>query len=114
MILALVVAPLALLVGPTTLAPERVAIARNLQVHMDASWRPKTVDPLGKAWGVPAKMERSYGLWLDLRTSEVTFAQQALDVCAAGARAAVLRSATRGRRGRQIASRGRSGRRAAL
>ena len=45
---------------------------------MAESWRPKTVDPLGQAWGVPAEQERSYSLWLDLRTAEVTFAQQAL------------------------------------
>ena len=76
--LALVVAPLALLVRPFIPGP-LVAAGRDARVvHMDASWRPKTVDPLGKAWGVPAKIERSYSLWLDLRTSEVTFAQQAL------------------------------------
>ena len=45
---------------------------------MDASWRPKTVDPLGKAMGMPPQQERGYELWLDLRTAEVTFAQQAL------------------------------------
>lgn len=45
---------------------------------MDSSWRPKTIDPLGQAWGSPAQKERSYKLWLDLRTSEITFAQQAL------------------------------------
>ena len=45
---------------------------------MDASWRPKTVDPLGKAFGSPAAQERGYELWLDLRTAEITFAQQAL------------------------------------
>lgn len=47
-------------------------------IAMDSSWRPKTVDPLSQVWGVPAAKERSYEYWLDLRTSEVTFAQQAL------------------------------------
>ena len=44
-------------------------------VGMDLSWRPKTVDPLGQAMGMPAARERDFELWLDLRTSEVTFAQ---------------------------------------
>ena len=42
---------------------------------MDLSWRPKTVDPLGQAMGMPAARERDFEIWLDLRTSEVTFAQ---------------------------------------
>ena len=42
---------------------------------MDSSWRPETVDPLGQAFGVPAAKERPYEFWLDLRTSELTFAQ---------------------------------------
>ena len=33
------------------------------------------MDPLGKAWGVPAAKQRKHSLWLDLRTSEITFAQ---------------------------------------
>lgn len=45
------------------------------QVRMDTSWRPKTVDPLGKAFGAPARKERSHELWLDLRSAENTFAQ---------------------------------------
>merc|ERR1719310_1838858 len=44
-------------------------------VAMDSSWRPETVDPLGKAFGVPAAMERKHHYWLDLRTAENTFAQ---------------------------------------
>jgi len=51
---------------------------RAIQPMMDSSWRPKTVDPLGAAWGTPSAKERSHEYWLDLRTAEVTFAQQAL------------------------------------
>ncbi|EOD23147.1 hypothetical protein EMIHUDRAFT_456722 [Emiliania huxleyi CCMP1516] len=40
-----------------------------------SSWRPETVDPMGKAMGVPRAPARTWELWLDLRTSEVTFAQ---------------------------------------
>ena len=36
------------------------------------------MDPLGQAMGMPMQKERNYELWLDLRTAEVTFAQQAL------------------------------------
>ena len=42
---------------------------------MDAKWRPETIDPLGQAMGVPEARERSYAIWLDLRESEITFAQ---------------------------------------
>lgn len=42
---------------------------------MASSWRPETVDPLGQVWGAPAKQERKYSYWLDLRTSDITFAQ---------------------------------------
>lgn len=45
------------------------------RLRMDASWRPETVDPLGKAFGVPKARERPFELWLDLRTAENTFAQ---------------------------------------
>lgn len=48
---------------------------RHAASRMDAGWRPKTVDPLGKAFGVPEGRARPYTLWLDLRTAEVTFAQ---------------------------------------
>ena len=47
-------------------------------VSMDTNWRPKTVDPLGKAFGTPKKAERRHKLWLDLRSNEITFAQQVL------------------------------------
>ena len=52
--------------------------SRAGNIAMDSSWRPKNVDPLGEAWGVPKKKERTYSLWLDLREAEVTFAQQSL------------------------------------
>ena len=51
---------------------------RAADLRLDAQWRPKTVDPLGKAFGFGKDQERSYAIWLDLRTSEVTFAQQVL------------------------------------
>jgi len=56
---------------------QQQAMRRSIST-MDASWRPKTVDPLGKAFGMPSQQERGFELWLDLRTAEVTFAQQAL------------------------------------
>jgi hypothetical protein len=40
-----------------------------------SDWRPETVDPLGQAFGAPAKRERPYELWLDLRSAENTFAE---------------------------------------
>lgn len=48
--------------------------ARAPVVRMD-DWRPKNIDPLGQAMGMPPPIERPYSYWLDLRTSEVTFAQ---------------------------------------
>ena len=42
---------------------------------MADGWRPKTVDPLGQAMGVPRAVERNYEFWLDLRDAENTFAQ---------------------------------------
>ena len=46
--------------------------------RMDTDWRPENLDPLGKvmgqAFGV-SQFERTHELWLDLRTSENTFAQ---------------------------------------
>jgi hypothetical protein len=49
--------------------------AADRGVVMDTSWRPKTVDPLGQAFGRPSEKKRPFSLWLDLRTSEITFAQ---------------------------------------
>ena len=46
--------------------------------RMDASWRPKTVDPLGQAFGMPQQRANSFSIWLDLRESEITFAQQVI------------------------------------
>jgi len=66
-----------LLSPPTTLSPQNTGIARG-HVRMDSSWRPKTVDPLGKAFGTPAARARTYSLWLDLRGAENTFAQMVL------------------------------------
>ena len=57
-------------------APSRLRF--GAPARMDSSWRPKSVDPLGQAWGAPKEKERRYVLWLDLRYAEVTFAQQAL------------------------------------
>ena len=48
---------------------------QTIRMADSSGWRPKTVDPLGKAWGVPAQKQRDYALWLDLRTAENTFAQ---------------------------------------
>lgn len=45
---------------------------------MDTDWRPENLDPLGKAMGAAfgvSQFERKHELWLDLRTSENTFAQ---------------------------------------
>eukprot|EP00908_Phaeocystis_cordata_P011992 Transcript_22961.p1 GENE.Transcript_22961~~Transcript_22961.p1 ORF type:complete len:226 (-),score=20.99 Transcript_22961:205-882(-) len=89
--LALVLQPMAwrLPVGGQS-SPRRSA--RPCHPHMDesewdrtrpsgdtSSWRPKTVDPLGKAFGAAGfgarDVERSHELWLDLRTAETTFAQ---------------------------------------
>ena len=47
-------------------------IRRANGISMDASWRPKTVDPLGQVMGAPTAAERSYEYWLDLRTAEVS------------------------------------------
>ena len=47
-------------------------------IRMNAEWRPKTVDPLGQAMGVPVGVEKPFSLWLDLRESEITFAQQVI------------------------------------
>eukprot|EP00316_Scyphosphaera_apsteinii_P012784 CAMPEP_0119325106 /NCGR_PEP_ID=MMETSP1333-20130426/64995_1 /TAXON_ID=418940 /ORGANISM="Scyphosphaera apsteinii, Strain RCC1455" /LENGTH=224 /DNA_ID=CAMNT_0007332993 /DNA_START=126 /DNA_END=800 /DNA_ORIENTATION=- len=49
--------------------------AMRSSARADSSWRPETVDPLGRAWGIPERIEKSYSLWLDLRTSKNTFAQ---------------------------------------
>lgn len=65
---------LVLAVAPAIVA----ALQRVTPLRMDANWRPKTVDPLGKALGMPAAKERKYVLWLDMREAEVTFAQQSL------------------------------------
>jgi len=55
------------------LAPASVT---TLRISMMADgWRPKTVDPLGQAMGVPRAVERNYEFWLDLRDAENTFAQ---------------------------------------
>ena len=58
------------------LAP--AATLRVPPVRMDSSWRPKTIDPLGQAFGTPKQRELSHVLWLDMRDAEVTFAQMAL------------------------------------
>lgn len=52
-------------------------VASRAAVRMEATKdrRPKTVDPLGEAFGRPEERERSYEYWLDLRTAENTFAQ---------------------------------------
>lgn len=45
---------------------------------MGTDWRPENLDPLGKAMGQAfgvSQFERTHELWLDLRTSENTFAQ---------------------------------------
>ena len=52
------------------------AYASRAAVRMSSKdWRPTTVDPLGKAFGMPEQRERTYEYWLDLRTAENTFAQ---------------------------------------
>ena len=55
-------------------APAIRSVARAPVVRMD-DWRPTNVDPLGQAMGMPREIERPYSYWLDLRTSEITFAQ---------------------------------------
>ena len=72
LLVAAMLASAAALTVPSTSA--RVE-ARSSVVRMDSNWRPKTVDPLGKAFGVKPPIERSYDVWLDLRTAENTFAQ---------------------------------------
>ena len=59
-------------------APLAPALQRVRPLRMDSNWRPKTVDPLGKAMGMPAAKENTYMLLLDMREAEVTFAQQAI------------------------------------
>jgi len=65
-------------VGWQPLGSSRLHRARHPHVSLDEQWRPKTVDPLGNAFGMPSQKERTYTLWLDLRTAENTFAQMAL------------------------------------
>ena len=55
-------------------APAIRSVARAPVGRMD-DWRPTNVDPLGQAMGMPREIERPYSYWLDLRTSEITFAQ---------------------------------------
>lgn len=57
---------------------QRTIDHRRSRPRMGADWRPETVDPLGKAMGEAfgvSQFERTQELWLDLRTSENTFAQ---------------------------------------
>jgi len=57
---------------------QRTIDHRRSRPRMGADWRPETVDPLGKAMGEAfgvSQFERKQELWLDLRTSENTFAQ---------------------------------------
>lgn len=53
-------------------------MGRRSRPRMGADWRPDNLDPLGQvmgqAFGVN-QFERTHELWLDLRTSENTFAQ---------------------------------------
>ena len=54
----------------------RSSIRQQPRISMMADgWRPKTVDPLGQAMGIPKALERNYEYWLDLRDAENTFAQ---------------------------------------
>ena len=51
---------------------------RRSRPRMGTDWRPENLDPLGKAMGQAfgvSQFERTHELWLDLRTSENTFAQ---------------------------------------
>ncbi len=54
------------------------SMGRRSRPRMGADWRPDNLDPLGQvmgqAFGVN-QFERTHELWLDLRTSENTFAQ---------------------------------------
>ena len=53
-----------------------VRVRQQPRISMMADgWRPKTVDPLGQAMGVPRAVDRNYEFWLDLRDAENTFAQ---------------------------------------
>uniref|UniRef100_A0A7S0LEC8 Uncharacterized protein n=1 Tax=Coccolithus braarudii TaxID=221442 RepID=A0A7S0LEC8_9EUKA len=76
-LLMLLPSALAICMWPSTAALISVSTspASRRAVFMDSSWRPQTVDPLGKAFGVPAARAKSYPLWLDLRSAENTFAQ---------------------------------------
>lgn len=55
-----------------------VSSSARAAVRMDSSWRPKTVDPMSQVMGQPEAKARKYEYWLDLRTAEITFAQQVL------------------------------------